>query len=389
METTQNKKTEEDLICGYLKGDLTPEETRELIEWIKIDNVNKQTFDECCELWITTMAASKNPGYNAQEGFWKFRQRISTADNPPVTVKKDKSILLRTALRYAAVFILAFALGGVLFFYTGKKSTTQAVQSINELIVPLGSKAEFSLSDGTVVTLNAGSTIKVDPSYGAFERIIELEGEGYFKVAKDEKRPFVVKTPYLNVTALGTEFNIKAYTVDKTIETTLISGSVKIEPNSDSGSGEITILQPNQKLTFYKEDSRFEDNSNLPAGKPKSEIKPVKVQNTASAIKLVKENVNIEPVVSWKENRWIFDNQSLTQIAVDLERRFDVQILFKSEGLRSYRFTGTILAEPIEQVLEVISITAPISFKLTGRVVTLSENKDFIEVNRNLYTQPR
>jgi ferric-dicitrate binding protein FerR (iron transport regulator) len=113
------------------------------------------------------------------------------------------------------------------------------------------------------------------------------------------------------------------------------------------------------------------------------------VQSTASAVRLVKENVNIEPVVSWKESRWIFENQSLSQMAVDLERKFDVQILFASERLKSYRFTGTILAEPIEQVLEVMSITAPIHFKLNGRVVTLSEDKDLIEVNKNLYTQPK
>jgi ferric-dicitrate binding protein FerR (iron transport regulator) len=253
----------------------------------------------------------------------------------------------------------------------------------------MGSRAQFTLADGTVVTLNAGSTLRTDNHFGINDRIVELEGEGYFKVAKDKIKPFIVKTPYLKVTALGTEFNVKAYSIDKTIETTLVNGSVKIEPNSDGGKGEITILQPNQKLTFYKEDPRIEDNSKKPAGKSQTEIKPVKVQSTASAVRLVKENVNIEPVVSWKESRWIFENQSLSQMAVDLERKFDVQILFASERLKSYRFTGTILAEPIEQVLEVMSITAPIDFKLNGRVVTLSEDKDLIEVNKNLYIQPK
>jgi transmembrane sensor len=387
METTQNKKTEEDLICGYLKDDLTPEETRELIDWIKLDKANKQTFDECCELWITTRSASKNPGYNAQEGFWKFRQKIKNSDQS-VSIPSKTRFLWR-AIRYAAIFIIAFLSGGFLFYQFGIQSTSRTAQSISELVVPMGSRAQFTLADGTVVTLNAGSTLRTDNHFGIDDRIVELEGEGYFKVAKDKLKPFIVKTPYLKVTALGTEFNVKAYLVDKTIETTLVNGSVRIEPTSEAGTGEVTILQPNQKLTFYKEDSRFEDNSGVSSGKSQPGIKPVKVHTTASAVKLVKENVNIEPVVSWKENRWIFENQSLSQMAVDLERRFDVQILFKSEGLRSYRFTGTILAEPIEQVLEVMSITAPISFRLNGRVVTLSENKDFFEVNRDLYVQPK
>jgi transmembrane sensor len=387
METSQNKKTEEDLICGYLKGDLTPEETRELIEWIKLDKANKQIFDECSELWITSRSISKNPGYNAQEGFWKFRQRIRNSDQQVTIPLKNR--LLTTAIRYAAIFIIAFLAGGLLFYQFGHRSSSMSAQGKSELVVPMGSRAQFTLADGTVVTLNAGSILRSDNRYGIKDRIVELEGEGYFEVAKDKLKPFIVKTPYLKVTALGTEFNVKAYSIDKTIETTLVNGSVKVESNSDISHGEITILQPNQKLTFYKENSRIEDNSKKLAGKSQTEIKPEKMQSTASAVRLVKENVNIEPVVSWKESRWIFENQSLSQMAVDLERKFDVQILFASERLKSYRFTGTILAEPIEQVLEVMSITAPIDFKLNGRVVTLSEDKDLIEVNKKLYIQPK
>ncbi len=386
MESIHDKKTEEDLIYGYLKGDLTPEETRELIDWIKLDKANKQTFDECCELWITTRSISKNPDYNAQEGFWKFRQRIKNSDQSESIPSKIR--FLKTAVKYAAIFVIAFLSGGILFYQSGNRSFSRSAQSISELVVPLGSRAQFTLADGTVVTLNAGSTLRTDNHFGINDRIVEFEGEGYFKVAKDKIKPFIVKTPYLKVTAMGTEFNVKAYSIDKTIETTLVNGSVKIEPNSDGEKGEITILQPNQKLTFYKEDSRIEDNSKKPAGKSQTEIKPVKVQSTASAVRFVKENVNIEPVVSWKENRWIFEQQSLEQMAVDLGRKFDVQILFNSERLKSYRFTGTILAEPIEQVLECMSISAPINFKLKGKIVTLSENKDFFERNKNLYTHP-
>jgi transmembrane sensor len=387
METTQNKKTEEDLICSYLKDDLTPEETGELIEWIKLDKANKQIFDECCEIWLTIQSSAKNPGYNAQEGFWKFRQRIKNSNQSGSIPSKIR--FLKTAVRYAAIFVIAFLSGGILFYQFGYRSSLRSAQSISELVVPMGSRAQFTLADGTIVTLNAGSTLRTDNHFGINDRIVELEGEGYFKVAKDKIKPFIVKTSYLKVTALGTEFNVKAYSVDKTIETTLVSGSVNIEPYFDDGKGESTILQPNQRLTFYKEDSRIEDNSKKPAGKSQTEIKPVKVQSTATAVKLVKENVNIEPLVSWKENRWIFENQSLSQMAVDLERKFDVEILFASERLKSYRFTGTILAEPIEQVLEVMSITAPLGFKLNGRVVTLSEDNNLIEVNKNLYIQPK
>jgi ferric-dicitrate binding protein FerR (iron transport regulator) len=122
-----------------------------------------------------------------------------------------------------------------------------------------------------------------------------------------------------------------------------------------------------------------------PKGEIKNSTKRLQVQKAIAIPRLVKENVNVEPVISWKENRWIFEKQSLSLIAVELERKFDVQIIIETERLKSFRFTGTILAEPIDQVLEVMSVSAPINFKIKGRVVTLSENKHFEEINKSLY----
>jgi transmembrane sensor len=111
------------------------------------------------------------------------------------------------------------------------------------------------------------------------------------------------------------------------------------------------------------------------------------VQKPVSIARAVTENVDVKPVISWKENKWIFEKKSLEQIAIELERKFDVRIEFESERLKAYRFTGTLLAEPIEQVLEVMSISAPINFDLKGKVVTLSENKNFEKLNKLLYNQ--
>jgi len=101
----------------------------------------------------------------------------------------------------------------------------------------------------------------------------------------------------------------------------------------------------------------------------------------------LKENVNVESIVSWKENRLIFDQESLLNIAIELERRFNVEIKFESERLKALRFTGILLAEPIDQVLKLMSDAAPITYKLEGRFITLSENKHFVERNKNLYNR--
>jgi len=383
MENDGYKKSCEDLIYGYLRNELTSEETSRLISWLEQDKNNKQLFDEMSELWITTRAASPNPGFNAREGFNNFRKKIKTTYN-----QKDNNIKtawLKTIVRYAAVILIAFSASGALFYFIGRNSAAPAVQSINKLVVPLGSKAWFSLSDGTVVTLNAGSTLNVSQDYGVNNRIVRLDGEGYFNIAKDKNNPFVVQTPFLNIRALGTEFNIKAYSADRTIETTLVSGSLQIEPVKEINQGQITVLKPNQKLTFFKSDSSFTSGSEMKEKEETARSENIKKIRTVPVTRLVTENVNVDPVTSWKENRWIFEQQSLSQIAIDLERKFDVQIIFDSERLKSYRFTATILAEPIEQVLMALSMAAPVTYKIRGRVVTLSENKDFIEINKDLY----
>jgi ferric-dicitrate binding protein FerR (iron transport regulator) len=251
----------------------------------------------------------------------------------------------------------------------------------------MGSRAQFTLSDGTMAILNAGSRLKFDNRFGIDERVVRLEGEGYFKVAKDTSRPFIVKTSHLNVMALGTAFNVKAYSDDKTIETTLVEGSVKIEGTNENIRTEVLVLKPNQKLTFYKEDSTIVDETASPKVNTKTDKKSLPVQKSLTIPRLIRENVDVEPVISWKENRWIFEKERLSQIAVELERKFDIQIHFDSERLKTFRFTGIIIAEPIEQVLEVMSLSAPINFKLKGRVVTLSENKNFEKLNKKLYNQ--
>lgn len=385
MQTKENKLSADNLIPGYLKGELTYDETRELINWIKLSSANKRYFDEYCEIWVTSKSSLKNPGYNFQEGFWKFKQKIKAYEVPQNGLIKTN--LFKIITRYAAIFIVAFSLSGLLFYYLGKNRVANPELSYSELIVPLGSRAQFSLSDGTAITLNAGSRLKYDNRFGINDRVVQLEGEGYFKVAKDSQRPFTVKTSHLNVMALGTEFNIKAYADDKTIETTLVEGSIRIEEITDKSRAEVMVLKPNQKLTFFKEDSTIVDETAVTKGKIENNTQPLQVQKSLAIPRLVTENVNVEPVISWKENRWIFEQQSLSQIAVELERKFDVQIIFESDRLKTFRFTGTIIAEPIEQVLEVMSISAPINFKLRGKVVTLSENKNFEELNKSLYNQ--
>jgi ferric-dicitrate binding protein FerR (iron transport regulator) len=381
----QNSKENIDIqvLMRYLEGTGSYEDTCKVKKWFSDTESEDELYNKCLLFWDGISLDPSIKEYDGTHILDQIYHKIKIEE----AVFLNKTNIYKIIRKYAAIFIVAACLSGFLFYYIGKNRATIPRLQYSELIVPLGSRVQFTLSDGTAVTLNAGSRLKYDNHFGIKERVVQLEGEGYFKVAKDASRPFTVKTLYLNVRALGTEFNVKAYPDDKTIETTLVEGSIKIEPISDKGNAEITVLKPNQKLTFYKKDSTIVDETVRSNGKIENIPQPMQNQNLASIPRLVTENVNVEPVISWKENRWIIEKQSLSQIAVELERKFDVQIIFESERLKSFRFTGTIIAEPIDQVLQVMSISAPINFKLKGKVVTLSENKNFEELNKSLYNQ--
>jgi len=385
MDMKGDDHSADTLITGYLKGELSESEINDLISWIKLDKKNKQYFDECCEVWITARAVSGNPGYDYHKGFRKFRQDIAVEKVLPV--KTGKAQLITDLLKYAAVLIIGFTAGAILFHHDETENLSGNSRQSSEIIVPLGSKAIFSMNDGTVVTLNAGSRLKYGDQFGTAGRVVHLEGEGYFKVARDTSNPFVVKTPYLSITALGTEFNVKAYSADSTVETTLVNGKVKIDQFGNNDKHEITVLKPSQKLTYFKKSDQIVAENTGNEVKSGDRVKPSLVQKTITPPRIVRENVNVEPVVSWKENRWIFEQQTLAQIATELERKFDVRIVFESERLKTWRFTGTIIAEPIEQVLEFMSITAPIDYRLKGRVVTLSCNNKSDELSKSLYNR--
>ncbi len=385
METKENLNASDQLIVGYLKGELNIDETNELIAWIKQNKVNKRYFDEFCEIWITSRAILENTGNEYKQGFLKFKEKAGINAHPSLRSRINSSLLI--AKRYAAIVLVSFSIGVFFFYSIGKKQSVSRDLRVNEIIVPLGAKAEFILFDGTKVTLNAGSKLKYANTYGLSDRVVQLEGEAYFKVAKDKGCPFMVKTALVNVWALGTEFNVKAYPDEKTIETTLVEGSVKIERKNQSGNAEDFILKPNQKLTYYK--NRLQSSINSNTSHPVEKTNENQLPKAEERSSVVTKDIDVLPLISWKENRWIIEKQDLLQLSIELERKFDIRIHFESERLKTFRFTGTLLKEPIEQVLTVMSVSAPLTFKIKGKDVSLSEASNFEEVYKKLYQEKK
>ena len=374
------KEPIETLLLKYLRGNLTPPERHEFFDMLS-DTENEQFFKDILLSHISDFKeAPDNRPVDFDNIFDNILSEIKEIDHNEYVRKEDnRRITIKQFTRYAgiiaAVSIVAFFLGR-LTIGTQKSplSSLPALISYNEISAPYGSKSEIKLPDGTTVVLNAGSTLKYQSDYNLSNRDLELTGEAYFKVAKNADIPLVVNAGSINVKAIGTEFNIKAYDEEGTVETTLIEGKVEITREGlETEKDQFIGLEPNQKAIFIKDEDSFI--LEKVEGPNSSVVKPVK---TIQENILISPRVNVDQVVAWTEGKLILRAENLENLCIQLERKYDVKIVFGDEEIKKFRFTGILLDETLEQVLNVIKLTAPIEFLVEGKTVQLSQDPEQI-----------
>ncbi|MGC9355267.1 MAG: FecR family protein, partial [Mariniphaga sp.] len=270
--------------------------------------------------------------------------------------------------KIAAIFVLTFVSGGIgHYFFSQKHEPTEPPLQV-EYVAPLGSRSFIKMPDGSKIWLNAGTTLNYTTSFGSGNRKVKLSGEAFFEIAKNPHLPFIVQTSELNITALGTKFNVKAYDEEKTIETTLIEGSVKLEGNNFKLAEDV-VLKRNEKAIFTKKAQSVEINERIhPPANNNKEVAP------KTGLKII-SSVESAPIISWKEERWVINNEKLGSLSRKLERRFAVNIIFDNELLKEYSFGGTLEDETLEQVLDAICSSSPIKYLVEGKTVYIMPDK--------------
>jgi ferric-dicitrate binding protein FerR (iron transport regulator) len=377
MKTNKDLTKIEELLVSYLAGSADATEREQVIGWIRSSQENKQYFEELRDVYISSKLSQSDSLYHVDASLERVKARhyknlvlgLEKADR-----EKTRRFRLNF-MKYAALALLILSLGIVGFRYTRNKPVIASAEIWNTIEAPFGSRARLTLADGTRVWLNAGSQLKYSSKFAQHNRKVILNGEAYFDVAKDEKNQFIVSTSRLDIKVFGTQFNVKAYSEENTIQTTLVEGSVTIERKGIGGRGERTVtLNPNETATFYISDKK----GVTPAKTVEKEGMQDKESRNTEKLEILS---NINPVVftSWKDSRWIIDSDPLSDLAVKLERRYNVKIIIDEKELREYKFSGTIKDETLEQVLSVIKLSAPINYSIHNNEVHLFENKSFSE----------
>ncbi|TKG93921.1 DUF4974 domain-containing protein [Puteibacter caeruleilacunae] len=199
-------------------------------------------------------------------------------------------------------------------------------ERINQLDIPVGGEFFLTLSDGTKVWLNSASKLKYPVNFIKKQRIVELEGEAFFEVAKDSIHPFIVKTRDQEIRVLGTQYNVSAYADDIIVKTTLVEGSVEVRLNNTT---ENYLLKPSEQLVLNRETKQCETRV-----------------------------VDTDTFISWKNGEYFFVNQPLHEIFKVLSRWYDFQPIFIKEEAKTARFTGSLHRQTkLNTILEIIEKT--------------------------------
>lgn len=307
--------------------------------------------------------------FEYEELFKKIKHKIY---KQPRAKSTQKIIPFKTIIQVAAVLISVFLFGGLVSFLIFRQThETKKTNQFCEVVAPYGARSEVVLPDGSKVWLNAGSKLCYSTDFNISSRRLALTGEGFFDVSKNKKLPFVVDALSIEITALGTQFNVKAYKEDETIETTLIEGKVMLNSKlEDLKFSENIYLLPNQKAVLIKERKELAV-ENIAHNKKEAE-------KTVPAKLIVKKKIDLLPEVSWINNRLVFYEKELSKILIELERKYNVRFNFELDQIKNYKFTGTLEDETLQQVLDVIKLSAPFDYKIKGNEVTLAVNTERI-----------
>jgi ferric-dicitrate binding protein FerR (iron transport regulator) len=211
------------------------------------------------------------------------------------------------ALRYAAliacIVVGTWTAAGI-YFSKGKDVTAQTL--LNTLYVPAGQRVSLTLQDGTVVWLNAQTTLTYPTVFSENERRVAIEGEAFFDVAKDAKKPFVVTSGGIDMKVLGTVFNVYNYPHEKESRVSLMEGSLQVSMLGNTAKG--FILKPNEEVVIRN---------------GKMDLVPISNQD----------------YFLWKDGIYSFEGETLENIMKTLELYYDVKIEIKDPAMLKWRYT--------------------------------------------------
>jgi len=336
-----------DLILRYLDGTCSPEECQKIEEWMASDTEHQKTIDCLRKTWDTPEI--KMPKPDVEKALLNVAER---AGIDPLYVKGNTNNIIRVQKRWKkvpiiyripAMKVLRFAaLVMVLLAASYFAFRLLWPFSAKEVHVAYGEQKTVTLPDETRVTLDSGSYFRFPRSFQDKERIVILNGEGYFEVSEDHDKPFVIHANQAIVTVLGTKFNVRAWQQNNKVIVAVADGKVSLRPEGLSQKAEV-FIEKGQMSQLVKND-----------------------------IPTPPESTNIDEHVSWLQQKMVFQSVPLKEVLDQLERWYDLEFVLSDNLYAENRITVFIEKKPVDELLDMLALVNNFKYERNGRKITFS-----------------
>ncbi len=379
MVTKDNYMLDEVLFAKFLMGECTEDELRKVKRWMDESDEHASDLFQLEEIYHAGKINSAEQTLELDAAESRLFQRLEKDSRPAVRLWS-----VRRWMQYAAMLIGVFLLGGAMWF-TGQQS-----EIWSEPLVAVSTGEEIKqliLSDGTKVWLNKHTRFRYPETFEEEGREVYLEGEGYFEVAKNPAKPFVVHSNAMKVKVLGTVFNLKTDEQRKSAVATLLQGEIEVKGNHDEGG---IVLAPKQQaekvLGTVFNLKTDEQRKSAVATLLQGEIE-VKGNHDEGGIVLAPkqqaelDGINHRLVVrqlttgieNWHNSSFVFQGADIFTIGRTLEQYYNINIVLSSDFNTKSTYSGVLIKSArIEDVLKSINHVIPVKYRIDGRTVYLS-----------------
>lgn len=323
---------DDNILIKYLDGKASESEQAEVKAWLAESPENEKTLEQLYFTLQVTDRLHVMQSADPEMALVRFKTRIRK-QNRKVSLGRTWSLMQKIA---AVLFIPVLVMSAYLFMQQGRERVRMVEVRTNPGVI-----SKFDLPDGTRVWLNAGSSLTYPENFWPESRQVQLNGQGYFEVAKDPEKPFIVKVdPVYSVEVLGTTFDISAYKEDEMIETTLVEGSVKLNINALNGKTVTQVLKPGEQADFTK------------------------ATNKLSIL-----SVNTDYDTAWRNGEIIFRGHSMGQVLKMLSRHYNVKFNVRNQDVLNSIITARFKDEQLPQVMEYLKLASGIKYTIEKPVM--------------------
>ncbi len=337
MSQEKKRKIDKEVYRRYLNDEGSHQDARSVAKWFATTKGAEILKEESWLFWNETSGEQEREDYNEEQMLDRLNHILRIEDDRISMEERSKRKRLTYVTRIAASLLIPLLFFSYLLgkgFFAGQEA--MAFSSIHS---PPGTRSSFHLPDGSKGWLNSGSTLQFPVKFSGKHREVQLEGEAYFDVVSNARKPFVVKADEIKVVALGTAFNVNAYKDDEISKVTLESGVVELFKSKDQRlRKQLNRLEPGAQFTYFKE---------LGSHRTKE--------------------VDVKKITSWREGKLVFRQDPLAEVVDRLNRWYNVDIQIKDKKLESLTYRATFQDETLDEVLKLLKLSAPIEVEEIGR----------------------